>query len=82
MKTTCSLPELCKCNWQTHLQPKLSPNSLLRKLLRLCPQHLRSFFQRHLYLLLSDGDQTFGEVQVILLEEFDGHHDVVYVFED
>lgn len=65
-----------------YLQPILNPNLLLRKPSCLTPQHLRPLLQRHTHLHLPNGDQTFRKIQIIFLHEFDGHHDVVYVFEN
>lgn len=65
-----------------YLQPIFNPNLLLRKLPCFTPQHLRPLLQRHPHLRLTNGHKTFRKIQIVLLHEFDGQHDVVYVFED
>lgn len=66
----------------TYLQPVFNPNLLLRESPRLTPQHFRPLLQRHPHLRLPYRYKTFRQIHVIFLHELDGHHDIVYIFED
>ena len=60
---------------------ELRLNLLLRKPPRLSPQHIGELLLRHSDLI-AHGHEAVGEVQVVLLHQFESHHQVVDVVED